>query len=48
MWLLVIAREGRQLGLLITACETGYGRLLGVAFVVRVYITSVGNRAHGE
>lgn len=44
IWVLVIAGEGRQPRLLITACGTGYGCLLGVAFLVWAYITAVGDR----
>lgn len=44
IWLLVIAGEGRQPRLLITACGTGHGRLLGGAFLVWAYITAVGDR----
>lgn len=47
IWLLVITGEGRQPRLLITACGTGYGRLLGVALLVWAYITAVGDRPHG-
>lgn len=44
IWLLVITGEGRQPRLLITACGTGYGRLLAVAFLVWAYIMAVGDR----
>lgn len=44
IWLLVMAGKGRQPRLLITACGTGSGRLLGVASLVWAYITAVGDR----